>query len=158
MTSEDVSNAVMFARERELLTAVRGGGHSWPGKSVCDDRIMIESYLEAPRLAMFTHTLGGAAKGVGELDTAFPHRNAESMVGLGGGRMDPADDESGIAMSREGYYKLEPFMGGCYDNIEFDGAEAVGNYGPACGRLSKIKAQYDPGNLFRLNSNIEPAA
>ena len=48
-------------------------------------------------------------------------------------------------------------MGGYYDNIDFDGAEAVGNYGPAYERLSKIKGQYDPGNLFRLNSNVEPA-
>ena len=61
-------------------------------------------------------------------------------------------------MSREWYYKLDPYMGGYYDNIDFDGAEAVGNYGPAYERLSKIKGQHDPGNLFRLNSNVEPAA
>jgi FAD/FMN-containing dehydrogenase len=120
--------------------------------------MMIESYIDDPRLAMFTHTLGGAAKRVGELDTAFPHRNAETMLGVGGGWMDPADDESGIALSREWYYKLEPFMGGYYDNIDFDGAEAVGNYGPAYERLSQIKGKYDPGNLFRLNSNVAPAA
>ena len=118
--------------------------------------MMIDSYVNDPRLAMFTHTLGGAAKRVGESDTAFPHRNAETMVGVGGGWMDPADDESAIAISREWYYKLEPHMGGYYDNIDFDGAEAVGNYGPAYERLSKIKGQYDPGNLFRLNSNVEP--
>jgi len=120
--------------------------------------MMIESFTADPRLAMFTHTLGGAAKRVGEMDTAFPHRNAETMLGVGGGWMDPADDESGIALSREWYYKLEPFMGGYYDNIDFDGAGAVGNYGPAYERLSKIKGQHDPGNLFQLNSNIEPAA
>lgn len=119
--------------------------------------MMIESYTSDARLAMFTHTLGGAAKRVGETDTAFPHRNAETMLGVGGGWMDPADDEPGIAMSREWYYKLEPFMGGYYDNIDFDGAEAAGNYGPAYSRLQKIKGQFDPGNLFRLNSNIEPA-
>ncbi|MDH3612842.1 MAG: FAD-binding oxidoreductase [Gammaproteobacteria bacterium] len=118
--------------------------------------MMIESYTNDSRLAMFTHTLGGAAKRVGETDTAFPHRNAETMIGVGGGWMDPADDESAIALSREWYYKLEPFMGGYYDNIDFDGNKAAGNYGPAYDRLRTIKGQYDPGNLFRLNSNIEP--
>lgn len=119
--------------------------------------MMIESFTADPRLAMFTHTLGGAAKRVGETDTAFPHRNAETMLGVGGGWMDPADDDSAIATSREWYYKLEPFMGGYYDNIDFDGNEAAGNYGPAYSRLQQIKGQVDPGNLFRLNSNIAPA-
>ena len=119
---------------------------------------MIEAYINDPRLALFTHTVGGAAKRVGEMDTAFPHRNAETMLIVGGGWMDPADDESAVALSREWYYKLEPFTGGYYDNIDFDGAEAAGNYGPAYPRLRQIKGQFDPGNLFRLNSNIEPAA
>ncbi len=118
---------------------------------------MIDAYTSDPRLAMFTHTLGGAAKRVGELDTAFPHRNAETMLGVGGGWMAPADDESAIALSREWYYKLEPFMGGYYDNIDFDGTGAAGNYGPSYERLRKIKGEFDSMNLFRLNSNIEPA-
>lgn len=117
---------------------------------------MLEAYRPDPRLMMFTHTMGGAAKRVGELDTAFPHRNAETMLGVGGGWMDPADDESGIAVSREWYYELEPHMGGYYSNIDFDGDKAAGNYGPAYARLRKIKGEFDPGNQFRLNSNIEP--
>jgi len=118
---------------------------------------MLSAYIADPRLAMFTHTLGGAAKRVAQDDTAFPHRNAETMIGVVGGWMDPAEDEEAIALSREWYYQLDPLMGGYYDNIDFDGAEAVGNYGPAYGRLSKIKGKFDPTNLFRLNSNIEPA-
>ena len=59
---------------------------------------MLESFINDPRLAVFTHTLGGAAKRVGENDTAFPHRNAETMLGVRGGWMDPADDASGIAL------------------------------------------------------------
>jgi hypothetical protein len=39
---QDVVHAVNFARDHKLLTAVRGGGHSFPGKSVCDGGIMID--------------------------------------------------------------------------------------------------------------------
>ena len=118
---------------------------------------MLDAYINDPRAAFFTHTAGGAVKRVGEMDTAFPHRNAETMIIVAGGWMDPADDEPGIAMLREWYYKLDPFTGGYYDNIDFDGDEAAGNYGPAYQRLREIKGMYDPGNQFRMNSNIEPA-
>ncbi|MGH3369305.1 MAG: FAD-binding oxidoreductase, partial [Nocardioidaceae bacterium] len=38
----DVRAAVRFARERDLLVAVRGGGHSFPGLSVCDDGMLVD--------------------------------------------------------------------------------------------------------------------
>jgi hypothetical protein len=119
---------------------------------------MIESYVQDPRLAFFTHTAGGAVKRVDELATAFPHRNAETMIIVGGGWTDPADDAEAIAAARDWFGKLQPFTGGYYDNIEYEGKSVVGNYGPAYPRLAEIKAKHDPINLFRLNSNIEPAA
>jgi len=38
----DIRTAVRFARQRGLLVAVRGGGHSFPGLSVCDGGMVID--------------------------------------------------------------------------------------------------------------------
>jgi FAD/FMN-containing dehydrogenase len=38
----DVVRSVQFARTHDLLVAVRGGGHSLSGQSVCDDGLMID--------------------------------------------------------------------------------------------------------------------
>ena len=119
---------------------------------------LIESFVPDPRLAFFTHTAGGAVSRVDESATAFPHRNAETMIAVGGGWMDPAQDEEAIAIARAWFAKLQPFVGGYYDNIDFAGANSKGrNYGPAYKRLARIKGRYDPANQFRLNRNIQPA-
>lgn len=119
--------------------------------------VMLEAYVQDPRLAFFTHTAGGAVKRVDELATAFPHRNVESMLIVAGAWTDPEHDAEAIGLAREWFSQLEPFTGGYYTNIEYDGEAGDGNYGPAYDRLSKIKGIHDPMNLFRLNSNIEPA-
>ena len=68
----DVQQAVTFARERDLLVAVRGGGHSWPGKSVCDGGIMIDlaemTAVNVDTSKKLADTQGGAL--LGHLDTA----------------------------------------------------------------------------------------
>jgi FAD/FMN-containing dehydrogenase len=38
----DVISAVRFARETDLLTAIRGGGHNGPGFGSCDDGLVID--------------------------------------------------------------------------------------------------------------------
>jgi len=40
--SADIVNAVQFAATHDLLVAVRGGGHSLPGHSVCEGGLMID--------------------------------------------------------------------------------------------------------------------
>jgi len=49
--AEDVVRAVRFARENNLLVAVRGGGHNVAGNAVCDGGLMIDlSPLKAIRI------------------------------------------------------------------------------------------------------------
>src|SRR5690348_8050129 len=50
-TSDEVATAVLFARDNDLVIAVRGGGHSLPGFSTCDDGIVIDlSHLRGVRV------------------------------------------------------------------------------------------------------------
>ena len=121
---------------------------------------LVDTIIDAydPRVFLTNHVAGGAVKRVGETDTAFPHRNAELMLVFVSAWPDPSMDQEMIGATRAQYDAIKPYMGGYYDNIEYDRDATVGNYGPAYGRLSRIKGQYDPDNLFRLNSNIEPAA
>jgi len=63
----DVIAAVNFARARELLTAVRGGGHHMAGNGSCDGGIMIDlSLMKAVHVDPHTRTArvqGGATLG-----------------------------------------------------------------------------------------------
>ena len=89
---------------------------------------LVESFVPDPRFAFFTHTAGGAVKRVAEDATALPHRNAETMLIVFGGWENPEEDEEVMARCREWFAHLQPFTGGYYDNIEFDGEGAGGNY------------------------------
>src|SRR5687767_14051679 len=66
----DVLVAVRFARDRGLLTAVRSGGHSFPGLSTCDGGIVIDlSPMRGIRVDPGARTVRAQAGVVlGELD------------------------------------------------------------------------------------------
>jgi FAD/FMN-containing dehydrogenase len=68
--TEDVVRAVTFARAHDLLTAVRGGGHSLSGQSACDGGLMIDMSpmrdVEIDTQRRFGRAHGGVL--LGELD------------------------------------------------------------------------------------------
>ncbi len=107
------------------------------------------------------YPIDGAANDVATEDTAFAFRDATwSQVFIG---VDP--DPSTADTLREwtiGYWEaLHPYSaGGAYVNFMMDEGQArvKATYGPNHGRLAKVKAAYDPDNVFRVNQNILPAA
>jgi hypothetical protein len=80
----DVVHAVKFARERELLLAVKGGGHSWPGQSVADHALMID--LSAIRDVIVDPASRRAKIGGGallyDLDFATLRHNLATTTGI----------------------------------------------------------------------------
>lgn len=106
--------------------------------------------------------MGGAIARVDPAATAFPHRSApfDLIVIAGGFRAD--ETEKNMRWAREAWGAMRPYMsGGFYVNyLGADvGVEGVrGAYGPAYEKLEKLKAKYDPDNVFRLNQNVSPAA
>lgn len=62
---------------------------------------------------------------------------------------------------RDYYGAIHPhsgFEGGYTNFMAADDQHRVReNYGSSYDRLARIKAAWDPDNLFRLNQNIEPA-
>jgi len=76
----DVISALRFARRTELPVAVRGGGHSFPGHSVCDDGLVIDL---------------GPMTGV-EVDP--DRRTARAQAGVLLGELDRATQVHGLAV------------------------------------------------------------
>jgi FAD/FMN-containing dehydrogenase len=108
---------------------------------------------------MWFQHLGGQTARVAPDSTAFAHRNVHSNFGIQGIWTDPAENEQRIAAVRKYYTAMEPHMAGFYANLHDDTEKKTwGNYGGNYERLVKIKTEFDPENLFRLNANIRPEA
>src|SRR5262245_54490145 len=79
----DVAAAVQFAREHELVTAVRGGGHSFPGYSTCDGGLVVDlSTMHGVRVDPVAKTAraeGGAW--LGDLDAESQHYGLATTLG-----------------------------------------------------------------------------
>jgi hypothetical protein len=110
---------------------------------------------------MHLYPIDGAAHDVASSDTPWSYREARWGAVYAGVDPDPASVDS-IRDWTVGYFDaLHPFSaGGAYVNMMMDeGQERVrASYRDNYDRLARIKANYDPENLFRINQNIEPAA
>jgi FAD/FMN-containing dehydrogenase len=105
------------------------------------------------------HPIDGACSRASNDATAWAYRESKWAEVIVGVTDDPAEDETVTAWARETWDLLKPHSaaGGYVNFMMEEGADRIqatyrGNYD----RLARIKAQYDPDNLFRVNQNIPP--
>ncbi len=127
----------------DLVSAVLEGFEGHPGRTT----------------QVFYHQSGGAISRVTNNATAFAHRDAAgnllALIDWTFGD-DPTEH---IAWLRKYWAGLEPFTQGFYTNdmgIDATAATVNANYRGNYNRLVQVKNKYDPGNLFRLNANVQP--
>ena len=119
--------------------------------------------IASPRSYTVVFQLGGAMSRVGEMDTAFAGRGEGFDVNINGVWLPEEADAAAehMAWARSLFQKLQPTSRGVY--VNFLGDEGRDRVRSAYGsdkfeRLARLKARYDPTNLFRSNQNIPPAA
>jgi len=105
--------------------------------------------------------LGGAMARVPAEATAFAFRDAPILTVVVAIAFDPAKRSTNEQWVDAFKSSLDQGYAGAYVNfINDEGADRVHDAYPTAtwNRLAKIKATYDPTNLFRRNQNVPPAS
>jgi FAD/FMN-containing dehydrogenase len=118
--------------------------------------------LPSPHSAILVFPLGDAMAQHGDDHSAVGNRDARFVINVAAAWDGPAGDDACISWAREAWESLRGFgTGGSYINFQTqdEGDDRLhAAYGRTLGRLAEVKRQWDPGNVFRLNRNITPAA
>lgn len=125
------------------------------------DRVMTHaSKIRSPHSAVILFQLGGALNRISQEHSAAGNRDARYVLNIAGAWERPEDDAANIAWARDAWSDMRRHStGGTYINFltEDDGAERTeAALGSALDRLGRIKARWDPENVFRINRNIKP--
>ena len=107
--------------------------------------------------------IGGAVKRVSPDTSAFYGRQAAYLVSPEAGWEHREEDQANIDWVRACIGDVERFSDGSrylnFAGLYEEGDEMMQKgFGPQYERLARLKAKYDPANLFGLNQNIKPWA
>ncbi len=162
---------VMFTDLQSMLDAgqPKGKKYYWKAENLgpltqgcIDTLIEYVSKITSPTTLVPLFQMRGAVSDIGENDTAYSHRDAAIALNINASWDDPAEEKTHIGWTRNFWKALQPYStGGGYINFQSndEGYERVQSaYGEQkLQRLTALKNEYDPNNLFRLNQNIKPA-
>jgi FAD/FMN-containing dehydrogenase len=139
-TTDDVVRAVNFARENQLVLAIRGGGHNIAGNALCDDGLVIDltrmkKVTVDPALRRAT-VEGGAL--LADVDAATQAHGLAVPLGI-----NSTTGVAGLTLGA-GFGWLSRMYGMTIDNLE--SAEVV----TAAGKVLKASATENPDLFWAL--------
>jgi len=139
----------------------------WRGDFVREipDEAIVQHLEHASRLptlqsTMHLYPIDGAVHAVAADETAFSYRDATWSQVIVGVDPEPANRDLIRSWTVDYREALHPYSaGGAYVNFMMDeGQDRVqATYRNNYDRLARVKAKYDPENLFHVNQNIRPA-
>jgi FAD/FMN-containing dehydrogenase len=140
----------------------------WKGdfvRSLPDEAIdtHIAQAAEAPSALSLMHLypIDGAVHRVASDATAWSARDASFSMVIAAIDSEPEMSDELKRWGRAYWEAVHPFnLSGGYVNFMMDDeaeSRLPASYGENYERLARVKAKYDPENLFRVNQNIEPA-
>jgi hypothetical protein len=110
---------------------------------------------------MHLYPIDGAVRRVASNATAWSARDATFNMVIAAIDPDPKNAEALKKWGRAYWKAVHPFnMEGAYVNFMMDDEASnrvEATYGENYARLARVKATYDPRNLFKVNQNIKPA-
>lgn len=114
---------------------------------------------DSPFSSILIEHLGGAMARVGTEETAFGTRDALYDCVVMAAWTEPSESDGHIAWADRLWQatRLDATGAGYVNYLGNEGEERVrAAYGANYDRLAKLKAKYDPDNLFCVNQNIKP--
>ncbi|MGD8429717.1 MAG: FAD-binding oxidoreductase [Ectothiorhodospiraceae bacterium] len=167
--SIDFAGPIPFPALQSLFDPIYPPGLQWYWKAdffreISEDAIEVNlehgSRLPTMHSTMHLYPINGAAHRVGRTETAFSFRDANFAQVIVGVDPDPANNDRRVKWAREYWNAMHPYSaGGAYVNMIMDeGQDQIrAAYRENYDRLVEVKNRYDPGNLFRINQNIQPS-
>jgi FAD/FMN-containing dehydrogenase len=166
----DLMMAKTYLEQQSMLDATqpKGANYYWKTEFISDlsDDYLVAfrtnaSAIESPMSQVILFHIEGALNEHAEDDGAVGNRDATFVTGAAGAW--PAADSNGEAHQtwvRDSWDRIRPFStGGNYINFQTaddDPSRIEDSYRGNYDRLRRIKAEYDPENLFRVNRNLSP--
>jgi len=158
-----------YAQLQGLLDGTQPKGRRYYWKSdyfarispeLCAEFIGHAARIRSPHASVAFFQLGGALGARPNDHSPVGNRDARFVLNVGGAWEQAADDDANVAWARAAFEGMRPFStGGTYLNF-LTGDEGPERTQAALGtsleRLAKIKAKWDPQNVFRTNRNIPP--